>query len=470
MSNSGDCCNKAAGAVACTCIGFICFPASLCVLAWNEHRTVCEGNYITYAHHHARSVGCSAEKVQDEFVHFSCPFVESTLQNFTPCLFNAGMLCEDPISLADVVSFQSVSAEQVVEMVQCLESCNTRTQESRHQSANQCSYRMEWTSQYHDSMFFLDKTAAEAACFGFQRTLGNPVWPANVGVGTTSMVVAGPVRAGEASHPFTIPKALLEELTPDTAVAIPATQVQGKLDPYTQRRPLVVTKENTLVVGNFLQTCSGFSLGCVRIAYRKNGATNPTVIGHVASGGIVEPQDVPATLLCPEEERQWIEERHLPLKAFIRVLEHQNRVFAWTIRLGGIIAAWISVFFIFSPLTTAVDIVGDAVNFVPFLGRFIEDVLEGLATCLVCLLSCGIGCSCALFVIAFVWIGMRPLVGSILLILGCCLFFGGVGLSRFLRGDDANKTQRLDKKERKRLRNDEGPDGSLEMATIYQKQ
>lgn len=38
--------------------------------------------------------------------------------------------------------------------------------------------------------------------------------------------------------------------------------------------------------------------------------------------------------------------------------------------------------------------------------------MTGMMTCLLCVVSCGFGCSCGLFVIAIVWIYMRPLLGS----------------------------------------------------------
>jgi hypothetical protein len=413
------------------------------MLGWNERRTVCESKYIDYADKNAKDVGCSAENVVDTFAYFSCPFVESSVQTFTPCMFNvqAGMACDDPNSLADVVSFQSVSAQQLVEMLQCTESCSEE-KDRDGRKYTRCHYKMDWSSQHISSGGFRDYGLAQSQCQGFEPSWGNPAWPSNFASGSQTLFAAGTVLAGDASHPFTIPKTLLAELTPDTVVQIPSTSVQGSLDANPQARPLRITKANSIVVGSFLQTCNSDSLGCVRISYQKSGATNPSILAHVASGGLVEPQAVPSSWLCEESQKQWIEKSKLSFKAFIEVLHSKNNFLAWVLRLVGVAAAWISVYCIFSPLTTAVDLIGDVINFVPCVGGFIEDLIEGAATCLVCVLSCGIGCSCAFFVIAVVWVAMRPLVGTIMFILACCCFFGGVAIVHSLRGDTPKKNRR----------------------------
>lgn len=53
-----------------------------------------------------------------------------------------------------------------------------------------------------------------------------------------------------------------------------------------------------------------------------------------------------------------------------------------------------------------------------------EDLLEGMVDTLLCIVSCGIGCSCGLLVIALVWLFMRPLIGgglmAVCLVLALC--------------------------------------------------
>ena len=46
-----------------------------------------------------------------------------------------------------------------------------------------------------------------------------------------------------------------------------------------------------------------------------------------------------------------------------------------------------------------------------------DPFLAGVMTCMLCVISCGCGCSCGLFVIAVVWLYMRPLSEPLVLFL-----------------------------------------------------
>ena len=70
--------------------------------------------------------------------------------------------------------------------------------------------------------------------------------------------------------------------------------------------------------------------------------------------------------------------------------------------------------------------VGDYLRCLPCVGSFLEDLLEGMVDVLVWMVSCAVGCSCGLLVIAIVWVVMRPQVGAglllVCLVLGCCAY------------------------------------------------
>jgi hypothetical protein len=358
-------------------------------------------------------------------------------------MFNVqnGMLCDDPISLAHAVSFQSVWGEQIVEMAQCVEECRTETKNDK--KITKCSYKVSWMPDTVSTGSFKDQNLAQRSCRGYTSTTGNPVWPWNFAHGSQILGASGVVQAGDPGHPYTFSQDLLEGLKPPDMNVVPVVTLTGNLASDPTARPLRVTKENTVLLDGYIQTCRVESVGCVRIKYYKNSATQPTVLAHVASNGRLKPQDVPSSWLCPAASRQWIDKEKLTFEQFIRRLTDAEKAMKWIFRALGILAAWLSVFCIFSPITTAADLLGDCVSFIPCIGGMIEDLIEGLVTSLVCVLSCGIGCSCAFFVIAVVWLVMKPLYGSLLLIAACCCLCGAVGCVKALHGNSKGNSRQF---------------------------
>merc|ERR1740138_1316696 len=112
------------------CLGMVLFPIALFLLGWNENNYVCENNRILYGETNAKEVGCDSSSVFNKFVYFSCPFQPSSLETFTPCTFNRQNVMSCAAGTQPPIRFQSVSARQTAEMLQCTESCETKTEKN----------------------------------------------------------------------------------------------------------------------------------------------------------------------------------------------------------------------------------------------------------------------------------------------------------------------------------------------------
>jgi hypothetical protein len=410
------------------CAGLVLFPVSLCVLGGNERNSVCEGKNIDYAELNAKQLPCTSAGVTDVFGFFACQIQDKSLAAFDSCKF--GSVCNGDTNL---VSFKSVSGSQTVEMAQCVETVTEKDKKRTY------SYKLDWSSSQVSATSFKSSIAAKNSCPGFVS--GNPPWPEGLSPGTTTKFADAPVFVGEPKAPFLLNEGLVKQLTPDTVV--PPTGLGNFTATDTARTgPITVTKHNTIFSNGFVQTCSSISLGCVRIKFQKSKAIAPSVLAHVGEKGAVSPQKEPASWLCSAAENQWINKNTLSFSEFIDALRALAALKTWIIRLVGIVCAWFSVYCIFSPVTTAADVVGDFVSYLPCVGEFLEDLLEGIVTSFVCLLSCGIGCGCGVLVIAVVWLAMRPLYGSLFMIFACCCCAGGVYLTKMMKGEGTGKSRR----------------------------
>lgn len=170
----------------------------------------------------------------------------------------------------------------------------------------------------------------------------------------------------------------------------------------------------------------------MRISFKMAMAANdePAIMAHVTSGALTGPETIPSSWGCSESKQQWI--RAEPSTGpqskdeLIKQLQSENSTLTWILRFVGALCAWASVYCCLQPISAAADIIGDYLRMLP-CGSFLEDCLEGAVHELLCCLACGVGCSCALFVISIMWVAMRPLVGIPLMILALCCFVGGVG-------------------------------------------
>merc|ERR1719258_700558 len=100
----------------------------------------------------------------------------------------------------------------------------------------------------------------------------------------------------------------------------------------------------------------------------------------------------------------------------IAQLKKENDAQTWGLRAAGLICAWLALYCCFAPIATSADLMGDVVSQIPCIGGMLESTLEGVVEMFLCVISCGFGCSFGLFVIALVWLSMRPVVGVPLMV------------------------------------------------------
>jgi hypothetical protein len=120
----------------------------------------------------------------------------------------------------------------------------------------------------------------------------------------------------------------------------------------------------------------------------------------------------------------------------------------WFLRILGLLACWGAIHCCLAPISAAADVAGDFLNMIPCCGSALEDILEGIVGFILCLISCTVGCSCGLFIIAIVWLVMRPLYG-ILMLVGVAVLLGIAFAVKSQCKDEAAAEQKRKKKNRR---------------------
>lgn len=423
--------SKMANAFCLCCVGILLFPVALMVLGYNEVNSVCTHEKILYGQKMAEVIGCEPRNAwyQNMVVYMSCPVHEDSLQVFTPASFNS-------MGLQDAISFRSTSGSQKAEMYQCVETY--RTEKTRDKETIKIySYSMEWKSQPVDSSHFAYNGQAQAArdqgCPYF-RQVGNPSWPADLPQ-SSSQNYAQSVRAG----PLTIghrliagEDSILGGLEPNQRVQL--SSFASRFRPFNQLAPhppaggfVSITPQMAAIdpSGQYIVTCAAPTIGCLRISYKKNSATTLSVLSGV-EGGYTKPIEVPSSWGCSPGQFDALIGKPMSLTQFAGKFEETNSTNTWMMRVLGLGFVVITVYCCFSPISAGADVIGDFLRCLPCVGGFLEDLLEGMVDTLVWIVSCAVGCSCGLLVIAIVWVAMRPQVGAglllVCLVLGCCAY------------------------------------------------
>lgn len=185
--------------------------------------------------------------------------------------------------------------------------------------------------------------------------------------------------------------------------------------------PTTVDTSNLFVQGNDLTTCPGqMMIGCVQIRYVAAKPDAVSVIADVSSSRTLSPTVTPASWGCSKDTFYGFKEGAVSKEQMLGGHKDGNNMTVWLLRLVGILGAWIAAYCFFSPITWCAGKVGDCFEFIPCVGDFMSGAIEGIADAIVCMMSMGCACSCAFFVIAIVWLYMRPLYGVAFLTVTCC--------------------------------------------------
>lgn len=116
-------------------------------------------------------------------------------------------------------------------------------------------------------------------------------------------------------------------------------------------------------------------------------------------------------------------------------LANENNTKLWGIRIAGFILFWCSISMCFQPIrsllgciTNSLDSATDCIPCVGWIVDTMTDIFMGVVKAVLCIVSFCCAGGCFLFVVAFMWMVLRPVQGSILMVVMCCCCCGGVGL------------------------------------------
>ncbi|CAE7799685.1 unnamed protein product [Symbiodinium sp. CCMP2592] len=422
---------KMSAAFGSLCLGIVLFPVSLAVLGYNEQLYMCTHKNILYAQKMAEVISCNEQQsfFPDMVVYLACPIHEDSLHVYTPASFGSS-------GLGQSITFRSSAGAQTAEMYQCVESSHEEKC-GKDEKCRAYSYKMEWLRHPVDSNSFSmtgqAQQARQSGCPGFQ---GNPPWPHDV-LPTVETSWAESIRAG----PVTVSKSLLKGgnsqfsgLAPNMDRPVQLSSFANSFLPI-HMLPIMpprggfssVTTRTAAIdaSGTKIVTCSQPRVGCLQIRYFKNWDASVSLISKI-EGGYTVPMQVPASWGCSTSSFDALSAGSMSLASFSAQLEDANTTRTWFLRVLGLVFTWLTVYCCFQPIAAAADIVGDCLAYIPCVGEFMEDLLEGMVDTLLCMVSCGVGCSCGLLVIGIVWLFMRPLIGGGLLlvcvVLGICAF------------------------------------------------
>lgn len=458
--------------------GCILFPAALFTLGWNEKNSVCQQNLIMTAEEKAVVGDCGdASSVEGKFTFFSCPFADKNMTSMSPrTSFNLP-------GLEDTVSFNTVAGAQRVEMFQCIEtkvegskikegevgtlvqkhaskarkggssahaagalaldedaSDLIRTERpqqstsSKSKSVTNYKYRMGWSDVYYNSAEFkaTPYNIAAAGCPDYLykgKVNPNPKAPDRgdghpVELGTQH-IIATSVIAG--AYTFS-DEDQLKKLKAEERVPLTPFMSKFTLPVGTDNIVTAISKHTVAVHSkqpNYLATCKSDRLGCVRISYNKSAATHISAIGLVGASGVMTPQNIAKTWGCPTTDFIRMYPREMTKEEMIAEMRKENHAQTWVLRLVGLLAAWFGLYCCFDPIATAANKMADVLSYIPCFGEMLSSALEGIVEMFLCIISCGFGMSFGLFVIAVVWLGMRPMIGGPLMAASLTLLLVG---------------------------------------------
>lgn len=349
----------------------------------------------------------------------------------------------------------SVGASGQIQSVVRSEAKSTETRRRRSEPKSQSTtatvykYHMGWADAHYNSREFkATPDNIKEGCPDFiinGQTNHNPNVPdrgdgqkAELGrqlVAATNVVAGGYTLSNEKE---------LSKLTADEPVSMTRFAAAFTL-PVGSSNQVTSLKPSTLAVHpdspHYLSTCNADRLGCVRISYTMSGVTHLSVLGQTGGAGVMEESPIEEKWGCGGTNFIRMEPTELTKEEFIAMMKAEKAALTWGLRAAGLLLAWLSLYCCFQPISAAADMAGDVLAWVPFVGESLESMLEGVVEMFLCLISCGFGLSCGLFMIALVWVGMRPMVGGPLM-LGVVVLFG-IGYCGLRNADkDPNKMRK----------------------------
>jgi hypothetical protein len=355
------------------CIAPLLALGACVLLGYNERNAACSDRAIAQGKEQVEMVGCDGAKGSDgQLVMFTCDLSRDGL---TPLRVSSGLQSEGWSN----VSFQGTGLKVMVEMLQCVERQEKKTETDGDVSVELTtySYSQEWRSSYVDSFVFAEPPPGCDNPSSAKLLL------------QTSETYASSVVAGKYSLSSTYVRKVPLSTPLKFASAPQNWSASGST--YLTDRWLV---NSTTGVGR------------VRARAFGNDWSKPqvTVLGEHTKGA-VRKWIAPDSWLCSSFTLADLRPGTLSKDQLFSTLEAEADAVTLALRIVGFLLIWFAFSRVFLPLKVAADCI-------PFVGRWIGTQIERIACCISCLPAC----ACSAGVIGVVWVFMRPLVGIPLLV------------------------------------------------------
>jgi len=449
------------GSLCCSCVGVLLYFGALAGVALNEKGTVCMARAINAAHGEYQTVGCAAKHTEPSrgtLIYFACPLAKESLPMWQPKDFTGADWLDGAFNL------QAVSIKQEVDMYQCKEKKESRTEKRGDKTVviDSWKYNLQWDPTNIDSSNF-KAWSNEGAHQALMRGCGHDFKDNTLPLMRSQDLRAPSLFAGThdvSRHITSISIDAPVPLRQGTYLVPQGTGVSGRshsqrriakdgeaytrgefIDYYGEARG---TREwdnakqlsgggggrAAAVTSHAVQTCSSNALevGCLRVSYRHSSATHVSHLAAAAgSGQRTEAWVAPATWLCGQgfARIDLFETGHKSGEELLASAEAYNTSMSWVGRVVGVIAAVVGVMLFFQPIQTIANLVDqffDWFGVIPIVGRlldFLGDVVSGAVGVTIAVISIGIGAPSALAVLSIAWCIMRPLLG--IPMLGGCI-------------------------------------------------
>mmetsp|Transcript_147311 Transcript_147311/g.274443 ORF Transcript_147311/g.274443 Transcript_147311/m.274443 type:complete len:551 (-) Transcript_147311:95-1747(-) len=469
------------------CVGCLLFPCCLVLVGWNERRTLCETRLLHDADQNSIVAECDdAEAAEGKFVFFSCPVNMNLTTSFSPQSFNM-------VALKEVFRFKGIAAAQRIEMYQCIETAemketdkdgasflatagatdgpnlswsfadllssslaadNLRARATKgiNEKGDEKVYRykMGWSDRWYDSKLFKG-TPQQMQVRGcpdlvYNGSVNNNPLPPDRGDGQrvplghetehASSVVAGVFTLTDTNA--------MQQIQANTPIDFTEYKSLFQLDTTTDNIVAGISPKTVAVHDDsteYLSTCATNRLGCVRISYNKSDVSHISVMAKIGSSGITHPMPMTSSWGCGAVDFIRMQPGEMTKDEFLSAMKSSNDALTWSLRVVGVLLCWFTMWCCFEPIASAADAVGEYLAYVPLLGKALTSSLDGVQAMILCLVSCSLGLSCGLFVIAIIWISLLPVVGGPLL--GGCVVLVLIGvLAPGLTKKDPNRMRK----------------------------
>jgi len=370
------------------CVAPLLMLAMVFLLGWNEKRAVCEAKAFDEGQKVVKEIGCtSTAEGAGALVMFSCDIQKDSLPTFGA----AGTDFD--------VSYQGTGLKVVSMMYQCIEKAVSTTKKDSTGGGGKTTvttytYRMDWSKDPVDSGRFRKK---DSMSFRRQCGMENPSWPATVP--KTSTQYAEKMKVGV----FTTDKASHVPLdTPITDIATPVDWMKS---------------HNTFISTKWRvpRTATGdVVLGDVKVNFYGNDWNNKkvTVLGKNSNGNI-ESWTASGSWLCSGSTVSNFRMGTVTKDELFKAMKSDSNAVTWVLRIVGFLLLWLAWSLLGGPLGIFADCI-------PCIGPMLGDMVEWV----VCIVTCLPACACCMFVVAVVWVAMRPLVGVPLFVMSCSIAIG----------------------------------------------